>query len=368
MQPDTPPPADPIVSFSGRTPSRSSAIRAGMFAGGALIVAVGAAVVTAASPGPSTSGTGAQPSAATSGPGTGRPNGNGFGHGGFGGFGGFLGPDPFGLGPGTAAGPIDGFGPGNGGRPGLAFGRITVSAISGSNLSLTTEDGWTRTITVTPDTTITKGGQPAKLGDIKIGDIVRFAEKRNSDGTWTITALAVVLPQAAGTVTAIGADSITISGRDGTTQTIRTTSSTVYHRSRSDGTRADVKVGSRILAVGERASDGSLTATSVTVALPVVAGSVTAVTSDTITITRRDGTTMTIHVGSDTTIGVAGIDKATIADIKAGMFIAAEGVQRGDGSLDATAIQTGAIGKGRDRDKAPNAVPGASAVPSVSQG
>lgn len=345
MQADPPPPADPIVPFSGRTPSRSSALRAGIVVGGALIVAVGAAVVMAASPGPSTSGAGAQPSAATSTPGNGSSNGNGFGHGGFG-----------------------GFGPGKGGRPGFAFRRITVTAIFGSNVSLTTEDGWTRTIAVTSDTTVTKGGQPATLGDVKVGDLVRLAEKRNSDGTWTITALAVVLPQAAGTVTAVGADSITISGPDGTTQTIRTTGSTTYHRGRSDGTRADVKVGSRIVAVGERASDGSLTATSVTVALPRVAGMVTGVTSNSISITRRDGTTMTIHVGSDTSIGVAGVDQATISDIKTGMFIAAEGLQRADGSLDATAIRAGPIGKGRNRDKTPNAVPGASAAPSLTQG
>src|SRR5439155_1217477 len=138
MQADPPPPADPIVPFSGRTPSRSSALRAGIVVGGALIVAVGAAVVMAASPGPSTSGAGAQPSAATSTPGNGSSNGNGFGHGGFG-----------------------GFGPGKGGRPGFAFRRITGAAILGSNLSLTTEGGWTRTNAGTSGTPGQEGGPPA---------------------------------------------------------------------------------------------------------------------------------------------------------------------------------------------------------------
>ena len=113
-------------------------------------------------------------------------------------------------------------------------------------------------------------------------------------------------------MTAVGADTITITLRDGTSQTISTTSGTTYRAGKTAGTRADVTVGTVIVATGEKAADGSLTATSVNVRLPHVRGSVTATTADTITITRRDRTTVTIHVDSDTTFQVPGVAAATL--------------------------------------------------------
>jgi uncharacterized protein DUF5666 len=357
VPPQTAQPAPPMSTFRGSTPGRASAIRAGLVVGSALVVVVGVAVAMAASPAPGSAG--APPSTAAGNPGNGNGNGNGrgngFGHDGFGG--------PFGFGPGA---PAAGF-PGDkadriGGR---GFGPITITAISGSSISLKTEDGWTRTITVTADTAITKGGEKAALSDLNVGDTVRLGQKRNADGSWTVTAVAVVLPKTAGTVTAVSSDTITITGRDGTAQTIRTTGSTTYHKGKVDGTRADVTVGSQLVAIGERGSDGSITATSIQVFLPRVAGTVTAVTSDSLTITRRDGTTLTVHVGSGTSIGVAGVDNATIADVKAGMVAVIEGSQRADGSLDATALRAGQLGKGRGDLKGPNNGPNASGAPST---
>jgi uncharacterized protein DUF5666 len=355
VPPQTAQPAPPMSTFRGSTPGRSSAIRAGLVVGSALVVVVGVAVAMAASPAPGSAG--APPSTAAGNPGNGNGNGRGtgFGHDGFGG--------PFGFGP---RGPAAGF-PGDkadriGGR---GFGPITITAISGSSISLKTEDGWTRTITVTADTAITKGGEKAALSDLNVGDTVRLGQKRNADGSWTVTAVAVVLPKTAGTVTAVSSDTITITGRDGTAQTIRTTGSTTYHKGKVDGTRADVTVGSQLVAIGERGSDGSITATSIQVFLPRVAGTVTAVTSDSLTITRRDGTTLTVHVGSGTSIGVAGVDNATIADVKAGMVAVIEGSQRADGSLDATALRAGQLGKGRGDLKGPNNGPNASGAPST---
>jgi hypothetical protein len=251
---------------------------------------------------------------------------------------------------------------------GRGFGQISVTAISGSNISLATADGWTRTIAVTSATTITKGGAAATLGDVKVGDTIRFAQTRNTDGTYTITAIEIVQPQVAGTVTAVGADTITITLRDGTSQTIRTTGSTTYHVERADGTRADVKVGSTILASGEKAADGSLTAASVWVRLPHVMGTVTTTTADSITLSRPDGTKVTIHVGSETTIRVAGIETAKLSDVKTGMAIVVEGTQRADGSIDAAEIGAGTMGMGRGHDGLKGLQPDASPAPAASGG
>jgi hypothetical protein len=220
-----------------------TAARSGIILGSALLFLVGALAVMGASPSPSAP-TGADPSAgASSAPAaSGAPRdhrgGPGFGFGGF------------------------GFG-----RGGFGFGEITITAISGSDLSLKTGDGWTRTITVTADTTITRAGTAITVADLKVGDEIRFAQTRNADGTYTVTKIQLVIPSVAGEVTAV---------------------------------------------------DGS-----------------------TITVKRFDGTTQIIHVDSSTTYTVAGVTSSTLADIKVGAFIVAQGTQRADGSLDAEAVHSG---------------------------
>jgi len=360
-----PPPDGKGAEFRGRTPTKTRAIRAGIIAGTGLLVAIGAAVAMAASPAPVPT-TGANPGApAQPGPDEdGRPGPGwsftGPGHA-FGGPGpGFGGPGPAFGGPGTPFG-------GPGGPIGRAFGQIKVTAINGSNITLQTYDGWTRTIAVTGTTTITKGGQAATLSTLAVGDVIVFGETRNADGSYTITRIEIVVPQVAGTVTAVSADTITIKGRDGTSTTIRTSASTTYHLGRSDGSRADVKVGSEIVASGNKASDGSLDATSVTVFQPVVAGTVTAKTADTISISRGNGTSETVHVSSATTYRVAGTSGGSLADVTVGMRVFVQGNPRSDGSIDAAAIDAGPFRGNSGHDK--NGVgPKESAAPSASGG
>ena len=353
--------AQPAVVFIGRTRRKSEAVRAGIIAGTGLVVVLGAAVAMGASPSPSASSGGQTQTVPSDG------NGAGLGGPGAGGFGQFGPRGP--RGQGGMAGQGHGWGAGGPGRmDGRGFGQVSVTAVAGSNLSLATDDGWTRTIAVTGTTTITKSGATAKLTDVAVGDTVRIWETPNYDGTYTITAIEVVLPQAAGVVTAVGTDTITITLRDGTSQTIRTSGSTTYHLDQADGKRADVTVGSMIRAMGEKAADGSLTANSVSVRLPHVMGTATATTGDTITLTQRDGTPVTVHVGSATTVRVAGVTGAKLADVKAGMVVVAEGIQRSDGSIDAAEIGAGAAGLGRGRDWMPGMNPDASPAPDASGG
>ena len=106
-------------------------------------------------------------------------------------------------------GPLSAFGLPFGGGPGFAAGPGSAASVSvasrspsvdGSNVSLKTDDGWTRTIAVTADTKITKGGATIKVGDLAAGDHVRIAQTRASDGTYTVNAIIVVLPSLAGQV------------------------------------------------------------------------------------------------------------------------------------------------------------------------
>jgi len=149
------------------------------------------------------------------------------------------------------------------------FGGITITAISGSSISLETKDGWTRTITVDSGTTYSKSGASISLSDLAVGDQVRFDQTLESDGTYSIDSIAVVLPKVGGTVTAISGSTITVEQPDGTPATVKVTAGTTYQVAGTSGKAlGDVTVGMLLVAEGTRNSDGSLTATAVRAADP----------------------------------------------------------------------------------------------------
>ena len=163
---------------------------------------------------------------------------------------------------------LNGLGPG--GRGGhLGFGGITITAISGNNISLETADGWTRTITVDSGTTYSKSGATIALADLKVGDEIGFRQTHETNGTWTIDSIVVVLPRAGGAVTKIDGSTITVTQRDGTTATIKVNGQTAYSVDGTDGKAlTDVKVGMQLVAEGTKNSDGSLTASRVKAGTP----------------------------------------------------------------------------------------------------
>jgi hypothetical protein len=152
-------------------------------------------------------------------------------------------------------------GPGFGGRD--RFGVVTITAISGSSISLETADGWERTIVVDSGTTFSESGDTIALSDLAVGDQVHFKQTLEDDGTFSIDAIAVIPPHVGGTVTAISGSTITVEQRDGTSATVKVTGDTTYQVSGDDAALADVEVGMFLVAEGTENSDGSLTATAV---------------------------------------------------------------------------------------------------------
>jgi hypothetical protein len=264
---------EPVRPDRGRSVATRAALIAGLAVVGivAVAAAIGASPSTAIGADPSASSSAAPNPAVSAAPGTLGPKGGGRG--------------------------FKGFGPGFGDFGRAGFRDITITAMNGADVSLKTADGWTRTITVTSTTTITKGGATIGVADLAVGDQVRFAQDRAADGTYTVTDIVVVLPTVIGEVTAI---------------------------------------------------DGS-----------------------TLTVTQPGGTTATVHVDGDTTYRVAGGAAGSLADIKVGSLIAAEGTQRADGSLDASIVRTGFDRRGDGRGpgwKGDHDQPGASASPAPSSG
>jgi hypothetical protein len=316
-RPDTDPAAAPEpndeVAFSTRTagPSR---LRVAAVAGAAAALAVGVVATSlAASPAPSTAGS------------TNSSAG------------------------GAALVPFLATGPGLDGGLDLDHGRfggqgfrdITIKAISGSNVTLATDDGWTRTIAVTSSVALTKGGQTIAVSGLKVGDQVRFSQTRNADGTYTVNALAVVVPSVRGTVSDVTSSSFKVTTRDGSVWTIAINGSTKYQYGTGTGTVADVKNGIVALVQGSTTGDNALTALTVRVAADRAVGTVTAKTANSITVKTRDGSTVTIHVDADTTYQVAGVATATLGDVTVDTGIGVSGRKRADGSIDADAVVAG---------------------------
>jgi len=295
---------------TGATPTRTGppSWRIAIVAGSLIVLAASAAFAVAASPSPSAS---TAPGAVTA------PSDN----------------DDGGAGPGGYEMR------GHGGGFGMHGSDITVTAVSGSDLSLKTDDGWTRTITVSSDTKITKGGATIAVGDIKVGDSILFRQSRQSDGSYTITAIEVVVPRVAGTVGDVTSSGFMLTDPDGVKWTVNVSATTIYTLDGSAGTKADVKAGLGAVVQGTQ-SGNTISATAVSVHQQQAVGQVTAKTTSTITIERRDGTPLTIKVGSSTTYTVNG-SSGSLADITVGMGISAAGTADSDGTFSATAIRAG---------------------------
>ena len=262
----------------------------------------------------------------------------------------------------------DGSHPGKAGKPangekhldksfgGVGRGPITIRTINAPQISLATDDGWTRTITVTSSTVITKG-QTIAVGDLRVGDTVRFTQTRNADGTYAIDTIVVPVPISAGEVTAVDATTITVKGKGDAARVITVDGSTAYKLGSAAGTKADVTVGSRIVAQGTVAGD-TFTAITVTIEPAEVGGVVTGKTADSITVKKRDGSTTVIHVTDKTNYEIRGKDAAKLSDIAVGDAVGAEGRLRADGSLDAVSVDGHA-----PRPPKPAKSPAATAVP-----
>lgn len=318
-QPVAPDPAasDPVAP-SGRT-SGPGRLRVGLVSGATVALAVGAvATALAASPATTT------PATTTAATGTGTTSA-------------WIAPAAMdGLDDGPA-GVVD---HGRFGAHG-GFRDITISAISGTSVSLTTSDGWTRTVTVSDGVELTKGGQAIELSDLAVGDEIRLRQQIADDGTVTVTGIVVVVPSVAGQVSDLTATGFKVTGRDGAVWTITLTADTIYRYGAGNGTPTDIADGDAVLVQGTASGDNALTATSVTVRGDLVAGTVTATSATSITITDRAGESVTIHVDAETTYRVRGDADPSLADIAVDDVIAVSGRARTDGSIDADVVMEG---------------------------
>ena len=220
-----------------------------------------------------------------------------------------------------------------------------VSDVAASGFTLTTRDGTKVAVKLTSSTTYRLGKEKADKSVVVDGMQAVATGTKAADGSLTATAISVSPSKASGTVTDATSSSLTLAAKDGTKVTVKLTSSTTYQLGRNKADASALKVGMQAVASGAKAADGTLTATSVALKASRIAGTVTATTATSITVTDRKGAKTTVKVTSATTYQVAGVTTPTLADMKVDMWFVAEGVRNDDGSFTASAVQAAAAGE-----------------------
>ena len=148
------------------------------------------------------------------------------------------------------------------------------------------------------------------------------------------------------TITAIDGSSVSLETVDGWTRTIAVTDATELSKDGEEITLADLEVGDRIRFRQTVDDSGNYTVTAIAVVSPSVFGQVTAVDGDSITLSQRDGSSVTVHIDAATEFTVSGETGKSVSDIEVGMIAVASGEQNDDGSLDATRVRAGTIWDG----------------------
>lgn len=227
------------------------------------------------------------------------------------------------------------------------FAGGTVSAISATSLTVTTPSGTSVTYTLNSSTTYSDNGVATTESAITTGEEVFVIV--TSSGSTTAASVNVVTLQprahlhASGIVSAVSSSSITIANYAGVSATYTVTSSTTVTDGKTSATLSSIAVGDYVDISTSSAS--STTATSINVQPAFVAGKVTSVSGNAITVSSWNNSTKTVDVSTSTTYTETK-NAASLNDVTTGSFIFAQGtfVAGSLSTLNATSVAIGQTG------------------------
>ena len=130
--------------------------------------------------------------------------------------------------------------PGPGSRCAPGAGGV-VSALTSSSITVVDPSGTSTTFSISSATTVTKDRAIAAVSDLAVGDQVRITP--TGAGSTTAQSIDIEQPSVMGTVTAVSGDTITVSGPNGTSETVVVSGATTYTKSGASATLADIAVG-----------------------------------------------------------------------------------------------------------------------------
>jgi hypothetical protein len=203
----------------------------------------------------------------------------------------------------------------------------TVSAVSGTTITIIAGQGFSRTVIVSLTTTYTKGGAPATLADVVVGVKIDAKGTIDTNGT-TLDAVSVAITVPGhsetirGVVTAVSSASVTVSRLNATSATFTITPTTVITEGSTVMIEASIVIGDRVNITVN--STNPSTALKINIELAELGGFVSAVSGNSITVIGGQGFNRTILVSASTTYTKAGAS-ATLADVVVGSKISAQG-------------------------------------------
>ena len=118
----------------------------------------------------------------------------------------------------------------------------------------------------TTNVAITLDSDTLAASDLAVGDKVQVLQVRNANDTYTITGLALILPEAMGTVSGVTDTGFTITQPDGTTTPVVVNDATTWPATMPGATAtglAGLKDGDMVHVRGKLAEDGTMTATEI---------------------------------------------------------------------------------------------------------
>jgi hypothetical protein len=218
----------------------------------------------------------------------------------------------------------------------LGIAGIKVTSVNGSTIAGTTlGSDMPITVTVTVTTTYTEAGMSVSLTDVHAGSDVAVCGTPGDDNTIRASSVSIVLPEARGVITAVDGTDLTVVGEDGSSHIVATDGATTVRKLDQTAALGDLTAGTAVDAYGTYQSDQSLLATVVDVELPSVAGKVTAISGNDITI-ESDGLgdpAPTIVTSDQTTYKAKDqTQAATAASVTVGSTIVATGTESVDGA------------------------------------
>jgi len=254
----------------------------------------------------------------------------------------------------------------------------TITAVGKDTITIhTMADGSTATIKLTDKTEFRKTGQPAKLGDFQVGEMIAVRGESDGKGTWTAerviggvgfggggdrggnmqfrTRDGGGMAGVGGTITKIEGDTLTLRTMAGSEAKVRTSASTQFRKEQNNAAKlTDFKVGDMVGVRGKQAADGAWDADAVmaltqqmrmmaeNLGKEFIAGRVKAIDGTKLTIERPDQQEQTIEVDENTSFKKSG-ESITLPDIKVGDMVFGPGKLK-DGTFVPTTLNVGMPG------------------------
>jgi hypothetical protein len=230
------------------------------------------------------------------------------------------------------------------------FAAGSITKVDGSTLTITGRDGHVFTVKTDAGTKVFAGGQTGTVSDLQVGwlafafngrdgfaDVIRAASKatvvndRKRMRSW-----AKSHHVAAGKITAVGADSLTLTGRDGTPVVVKVATGTKIYALRQRVQLNALKTGWFAFAVEDSNGVARQVRAASAAAIRhhfghhhlgwghgfgghVVVGKITGLGTGTVTVTGRDGHPVTVKVDSGTKVFEMH-NPITAGDLKTGWF------------------------------------------------